>query len=277
MHAMMVTGPVAQCLQDSYGTQSLIGNTVFEPFASIPYGPTVTPSKRKTGDDIRTVNISPSPPPTSTETRKRRRVKSAEIEMKKFGAYAVADANATAMPKPLVDHDPVDVSRRTVYDADGKLLRTRHYGVMEIDDSYGNRSATVSKELPEDLTCVRPCEWSDRPCGLYIEMCKDRISNHLFNWHRISANAKAPCNFQGCTDTSAMNNLGRHIETVHYATSWQCQYCRKLLSRSDAAARHRKTCEFFKHAEQQAAHTGHTIQSARKVLTGYIVPGRDYA
>jgi len=153
---------------------------------------------------------------------------------------------------------------------DGDFLRTRNFGVMEMDDSYGSRAATVSKELPKGLTCIRLCDWTDKPCGLYVEMCKDRISNHILNWHGVSAHAKVPCKFQGCADTSAMNNLGRHIETVHYSTTWQCCYCHQLLSRSDAVARHQKGCQLLGRAKRLAAQEGRkfNLQSAKKVLTG---------
>jgi len=236
------------------------------------------PSKRKASDDNGTVDAGPSSLPAGTEPRKRRRVGNAEVEIGKFGAYAKADANATAMPEPLIDHYAVDTSSRRAYDPDHNVLRTRKYGVMEIDDSYGNRSASVCKELPAHLTCVRACEWSDEPCGLFIEVCKDRISKHLSKWHGVGgdehANVPSGCSFPGCSHTTAINNLGRHIETVHYATSWQCPYCRKPLSRSDAAKRHGITCDRFKRAVRQAAQAGHKIQTARKLVSGYIIPAR---
>jgi hypothetical protein len=270
MQEMMAPSASAPYSHDSYGTQSLSGNTFLEPFTCIPYGTEIVdqhkPSKRKVNDDFQAFDACPSVPPAGTNGRKRRRVTERKIEVKKFGAYAVVNANATAMPKPLVDPSPVDVSGRKIFDSEGKVLRTRNYGVMEIDDSYGNRSATVSRELPAHLTCVRECEWTDHPCGLYIEMSKDRISNHLHNWHGVS---EAACKFQGCTDPATMKQLGRHVETVHYDTSSQCPYCPKVLSRSDAVKRH-----ILSHVKRGEIPAGQEIQKKKKVLTGYIIPAR---
>ena len=275
MHATMFPGVVVPYPQISQESQSLSG---LQPFSSSPHDMVDPPSKRKASDDNGTVDAGPSSLPAGTEPRKRRRVGNAEVEIGKFGAYAKADANATAMPEPLIDHYAVDTSSRRAYDPDHNVLRTRKYGVMEIDDSYGNRSASVCKELPAHLTCVRACEWSDEPCGLFIEVCKDRISKHLSKWHGVGgdehANVPSGCSFPGCSHTTAINNLGRHIETVHYATSWQCPYCRKPLSRSDAAKRHGITCDRFKRAVRQAAQAGHMIQTARKLVSGYIIPAR---
>jgi hypothetical protein len=266
MQGMMVPSAIAPYSHDSYATQSLSGNTFVEPFG-MGIVDQDKPSKRKADDNFQAFDACPSAPPAGTNGRKRRRVTEGTIEVKKFGAYAVVNANATAMPMPLVDPAPVDVSGRKISDSEGKVLRTRNYGVMEIDDSYGNRSATVSKELPAHLTCVRECEWTDHPCGLYIEISKDRISNHLHNWHGVS---EASCKFQGCKDTATMKQLGRHVETVHYCTSSQCPYCPKVLSRSDAVTRHIQ----HSHVARGEIPAGHKIQKTKKVLTGYIIPAR---
>ncbi|KAG0705188.1 hypothetical protein DFH29DRAFT_907974 [Suillus ampliporus] len=149
---------------------------------------------------------------------------------------------------------------------------------MELDDSYGNRSVTITKDLPAGLTCVRLCEWTDQPCGLYVEMNEDRITNHLDNWHGIGARQKVTCKVQGCTDTSAIGHIGRHIATVHYSTTCQCFYCDTLWSRSDAVTRHQKTCTSFKSAKREAARARRKFKrQTKKVLTGYIVPARDAA
>ena len=255
--------------QSSCATQSLSGNVVLPLLDYPPYDVTVdnwhTPSKRKADEGIGAADAGPSPPHVGTSVSKRRRVESTSIssEGNEFGAYAQVDANATVMPKPLSDHHPVDIC-----DVDGAgagRLRTRKYGAMEIDDSYGNRSARISKELPNHLTCVRACQWTDNPCGLYIEVCKDRISDHLLKWHGVPQDVQTPCEFQGC-DGKSLKTMGRHIETVHFGTSWQCSSCHKALSRSDAVTRHRKTCE--------GARAGHSTVTARKVVSGYIIPAR---
>ncbi|OAX38900.1 hypothetical protein K503DRAFT_769991 [Rhizopogon vinicolor AM-OR11-026] len=277
MRVMMDPATVVPSLQDSCGTQSLNGNIVSEPSAFTPCDLEVDdrhmPSKRKADDDIRAVNVGPSPPSVGTKARKRRRMGNGKPEVKNFGAYVTVSANVTAMAEPTDDPHPVDISGR----ADGKNLRTRMYGAMEIDASYGNRSAAVSDELPTDLTCVRACEWTDRPCGLYIEPCKDRISDHLFKWHGVGHDAKIPCKYRGCTATSPMNTLGRHIETVHFNTKWQCRPCLKTWSRNDAMTRHQNPgsedgCPSFKRALEQAKREGYKIRGARKVLSGYIIP-----
>ncbi|KAG0705351.1 hypothetical protein DFH29DRAFT_1077739 [Suillus ampliporus] len=182
------------------------------------------------------------------------------------------------MPTPLVDSDPVDVSARRTCDDEGNVLRTRKYGVMELNDSYSSRSITITKDLPAGLTCVRLCDWADQSCGFYIEISRDRITNHLDNWHGIGAHYKVACKFEGCTDTSEMGNIDCHIETVHYSTSYQCVYCDLLGSRSDAMTRHQKTCTPFESAKLQAARATHrSTRKTRKVFTGYIVPARDAA
>ncbi|KAG1860166.1 hypothetical protein DFJ58DRAFT_630627, partial [Suillus subalutaceus] len=89
---------------------------------------------------------------------------------------------------------------------------------------------------------VRACEWTDEPCGLYMEMSKERVKEHLLHWHGVRADEKTPCKFEGCLDELPMLSLGRHVATVHYATSSKCDYCGYELSRSDSARRHHGVC-----------------------------------
>ncbi|KAG1780582.1 hypothetical protein EV702DRAFT_963819 [Suillus placidus] len=144
---------------------------------------------------------------------------------------------------------------------------------MEIDDHKCGWSATVAKDLPAGLRCVRACEWTDQPCGLYVEMNKKCVADHLLYWHGVHAEpgAKAHCKFKGCPDSVA--SLGRHVTTVHYAMCSKCDYCGEEFSRSDAVARHYKGCESVQSARKSAGDT-FKLQPAKTIIHGYIVPAQ---
>ncbi|KAG1851597.1 hypothetical protein DFJ58DRAFT_628017, partial [Suillus subalutaceus] len=90
---------------------------------------------------------------------------------------------------------------------------------------------------------VRACEWTDQPCGLFVEMNKNRVTHHLLHWHGVKSADTATCKFEGCSTSGAMLSLGRHIEGVHYTTSCECPYCGKQWSRTDSLDRHQRKCE----------------------------------
>ncbi|KAG1775824.1 hypothetical protein EV702DRAFT_1199042 [Suillus placidus] len=74
-------------------------------------------------------------PPT---TSKRRHIDNEKIGEGTFSAYTSANASATVMPVPHFNPKPVDISGRRTHDDNSEVLRTRKYGVMELDDSYSN-------------------------------------------------------------------------------------------------------------------------------------------
>ncbi|KAG2337409.1 hypothetical protein BDR05DRAFT_774507 [Suillus weaverae] len=226
----------------------------------------IAPSpKHKTFGEVEIADASSS----GARKRRHRRVRSTEGM---FGEYALADASATIMVKPLVDHHPVDISSRRTYDAAGEALQTRKYGVMEIDGSNCGRSATVAKDLPAGLTCVRACEWTDQPCGLYVEINKKCVTDHLFYRHGVHPHTKARCKFKGCPES--VESLGRHVTTVHYTASSKCDYCGEEFSRSDAVTRHQRRCKSVQSARESAGDT-FKLQPPKTIIHGYIVPARD--
>ncbi|KAG1889085.1 uncharacterized protein F5891DRAFT_934057, partial [Suillus fuscotomentosus] len=89
---------------------------------------------------------------------------------------------------------------------------------------------------------VRACGWTNQPCGLFVEMDQARIAYHLLHWHGVQPTDTAVCKFEDCSRSEAMLSLGRHIESVHYTTSYECPYCGGRHSRSDSSYRHQATC-----------------------------------
>jgi hypothetical protein len=210
--------------------------------------------------------------------RKRRCLDDSEDEIKegKFGAYTLANASSVVMAMPVHDPKPVDISNRRTHDAFGNPLRTRRFGAMELDDSYSKRSVKIANGLPAEMTVVRACGWGDKPCGLFLEMNKSRVAYHLFLWHGVKLGGKAPCKFEDCS-TSAMVNLGRHIEGVHYTTVLECPCCGKRISRSDSLERHHKTCKPFLvcKASAKKGRRQFNPKDPKKLVYGYIVPARN--
>ncbi|KIK36696.1 hypothetical protein CY34DRAFT_811065 [Suillus luteus UH-Slu-Lm8-n1] len=200
----------------------------------------------------------------------------------KFGPYTRADADATVMIMPTHDPNPVDISSRKILDPSGELLRTRRYGVMELDDSsYVAGNGNAAKNLPPGLTCVRLCEWGDQPCGLFIDMDRYHIEQHMLYWHGFDARsdkkAKIPCQYADCSTASqTLQYLGRHIETVHFDTCCQCPYCMEVWARNDAVRRHlnENKCEGFIALTNQAQIGGYKLHPREliPVFKGYIVP-----
>lgn len=81
---------------------------------------------------------------------------------------------------------------------------------MKLNDSYPKRSVKIANELPADMTCVRACEGTDQPCGLFVEMNKCRVSYHLFYWYGVKSKDMAR------SRPKAILILGRHIEGLLY-------------------------------------------------------------
>ncbi|KAG1795692.1 uncharacterized protein HD556DRAFT_1235368 [Suillus plorans] len=150
---------------------------------------------------------------------------------------------------------------------------------MELDDTYPDASGNVPAHHSPQLTCVRSCDWTDQPCGLFIEVDKIRIEDHLWFWHGIEAKKATPCRFEGCPDAGTMMYLSRHIEGVHFATSYRCPYCKKLSSRTDSLARHQKGCKPLLASRAHAEHEKYVFypQAMIKSVSGYIVPAKDAA
>ncbi|KAG1759590.1 hypothetical protein EDD22DRAFT_955728 [Suillus occidentalis] len=109
-----------------------------------------------------------------------------DIKEGKFGAYRLANASAVVMTMPIHDLKPVDICNCRTHDANGNLLKTRRFGAIELDDSYPKRRVTVGKGLPTGMTCVQACNWGHQPCGLFIEINKVHVMQHLFflAWHQ---------------------------------------------------------------------------------------------
>ncbi|KAG2148180.1 uncharacterized protein EDB93DRAFT_1250248 [Suillus bovinus] len=225
---------------------------------------TARPRKRKT-------HLAPT-------TRKRRRPNMTDdCTPGKFGPYTPADASATIMTKPIHDPKPVDISSRRTHDPNGNPLRTRRFGAMELDDTYPDGSGNVPDRHSPQLICVRSCDWTDQPCGLFIEMDKARIEHHLWFWHGVEAKKPTPCQFKDCPDAGTMMYLSRHIGGVHFDTSYQCPYCKKLWSRTDALVRHQKGCKRLLASRAHAKHGKYefSLQAMIKSVSGYIVPARN--
>ncbi|KAG1720938.1 hypothetical protein EDB19DRAFT_537465 [Suillus lakei] len=203
-------------------TQHPSGDTNLEPVSSAPHNTAAPPKrkapKRKAPKAVKAIG-------GSSSVRKRRRGGSGSQGMS--GKYALADASATVMAEPPTDHLPVCISGRRTHDAEGNALRTRKYGRMKIDDSFCGQSATLAKNLCAGLTCVWACEWTEQPCGLYVEMSKTQVKDHLLHWHGVHDSSIAPCKFEGCSYLSPMKNVSRHITMVHYSVTSACDHCGK--------------------------------------------------
>ncbi|KAG2112589.1 uncharacterized protein F5147DRAFT_683603 [Suillus discolor] len=264
---------------DSDATMYLSDDSNLEPSSSAPIGQTCAKRpKRKTRHTVTYEEDSSSLSPAPT-TRKRRCLDDDEDEVRegKFGFYRLADATAVVMAVPVHDPKLVDISSRRTHDAQGNLLRTRRFGAMELDDSYSKRSVKITNELPAGMTCVRPCEWTDQPCGLFVEMNKVLVADHLLHWHGVESKGTTLCKFEGCSKSKAMLNLGRHIEGIHYTTSYECPYCGKRWSRSDSLDRHQVTCRPLLDSKARAkkGRREFGLQDPKKLVYGYIVPARN--
>ncbi|KAG2036858.1 hypothetical protein BDR03DRAFT_1092181 [Suillus americanus] len=276
---MMDTETLLPSVSDTDATIYLNDDDSLEPSSSAPDGTACTKlPKRKTRHTIKSEDDSSGSSLAQT-TRKRRCLDDDEDEVKegKFGAYRLADASAVVMAMPVHDPKPVDISSRRTHGARGNLLRTRRFGAMELDDSYSKRSAKITNELPAEMTCVRACDWTDQPCGLFVEMNKNRVAHHLLHWHGVKSADTTACKFEGCSKSEAMINLGRHIEGVHYTTSYECPYCGKRWSRSDSLDRHQQKCEPLLDSKARAKKGSRkfNLQDPKKLVYGYIVPARD--
>ncbi|KAG1750715.1 hypothetical protein EDB19DRAFT_1347361 [Suillus lakei] len=272
----MVDNTVIPSTSDFDATMDLSGGTSLEPSPSASDGTACAKTRKRkacveTEDGISSSSLTPI-------SRKRRCLDGEEeIGEGKFGVYKEANADAVIMAPPVHDPEPVDSSARRTHDASGDVLQTRWFGAMELDDCYSHRSATITKELPPNMTCVRSCDWTDQPCGLFVEMNMVRIEHHLLHWHGVKFKAKNPCKFKGCSKPRAMLNLGRHIEGVHYTTSHRCCYCKRRWSRADSLDRHLDKCKPLR-ASKARAKTGRRKFSPlapKKLVYGYIVPAHD--
>ncbi|KAG1842045.1 hypothetical protein DFJ58DRAFT_807215 [Suillus subalutaceus] len=181
------------------------------------------------------------------------------------------------MVMPVHDPKPVDISSRRTHDPHGNPLRTRRFGVMELDDSYPNASDNVTKEPSSELICVRSCDWTDQPCGLFVDMDKIRFEDHLWYWHGIELKKCTPCHFEDCSDVGVRTHLSRHIEGAHFEISYQCPYCKRLLTRTDSLGRHQKGCKPLLASRAHAEHGGYDfcLQELIKLVYGYIVPAKN--
>ncbi|KAG2109060.1 uncharacterized protein F5147DRAFT_799130 [Suillus discolor] len=271
--------PSAPLPQGQYAplqTESSGGSSVEPTSFVLDWTASTKPRKRKTRQTSNLEDgLSSSVPPT---TRKRRRPNVADdYRPGKFGPYMLADASATIMTMPVHDPKPVNISSRRTHDPNGNSLRTRRFGAMELDDTYPDASGNVHDHHWPQLTCVRSCDWTDQPCGLFIEVDKIRIEDHLWFWHGVEAKKPTPCQFEGCPDAGPMMYLSRHIEGVHFATSYRCAYCKKLSSRTDSLARHQKGCKQLLASRAHAEHWKYefSLQAMIKSISGYIVPAKN--
>ncbi|KAG1886969.1 hypothetical protein F4604DRAFT_1490995, partial [Suillus subluteus] len=85
------------------------------------------------------------------------------------------------------------------------------------------------------------CDWTDQPCGLFVEVDKIRIEDHLWCWHGVKK--RTLCQFKDCSDVEVMIYLSRHIKSIHFEVDYQCPYCKRMLSRADSMGRHQKVCK----------------------------------
>ncbi|KAG1866871.1 hypothetical protein F4604DRAFT_1682698 [Suillus subluteus] len=92
---------------------------------------------------------------------------------RKGEVWSVHASGCQSIAMAMLIHDPklVDISGRRTHDA-YDVLRTRRFGVMEIDDSYLDTSVQMTKDLSVGLTCVRSCDWTNHPCELFEEMSR---------------------------------------------------------------------------------------------------------
>lgn len=265
---------------DSDATTYLNDGSSLEPFSFAPVETACPKCKTRLTVIFEDVSSSSSSSSSLAPTMRKRRClddDKDEIREGKFGVYRLADASAVVMAEPAHDPKPVDVSRRRTHDAHSNLLRTRRFGAMELDDSYSKRSVKVTNELPAEMTCVRACDWTDQPCGLFVEMNPSRIRHHLLHWHGIKFTGTALCKFEDCSKSEAMINLGRHIESVHYATSYECPYCGKRWSRADSLDRHQGQCKPLLASKDRATKGSRkfNLRGPKKLVYGYIIPARN--
>ncbi|KAG1748985.1 uncharacterized protein EDB91DRAFT_1079099 [Suillus paluster] len=108
--------------------------------------------------------------------------------MPKFRKDTLDPSYDSGEVEPLFDSDSIDTNSHRTCDVQGNVPHMQKYGMMEVDDSYSTWSVAVAKDLPAGLTCAWLCDWTDQPCGLYIKMTKDHITNHLDNWHAPPVN-----------------------------------------------------------------------------------------
>ncbi|KAG2738630.1 hypothetical protein P692DRAFT_20882448 [Suillus brevipes Sb2] len=156
--------------------------------------------------------------------QKRRRLNNEHSDIPwKFGPYTPSGPSATVMPMPVHDLQPVDISNRGIHDHDDNALKMRKYGVMELEDP------DVTEQHPSGLICVRPCDWADQPCDLFVEVDPICIEEHMLHWHGVTMKERAACRFEDCFEPP-MQYLSRHIESVHFDTHYKCPYCHELSS-----------------------------------------------
>ncbi|KAG1842025.1 hypothetical protein DFJ58DRAFT_844817 [Suillus subalutaceus] len=148
------TFPQGQVEDAPLQTVSSAGSSVKPSSSALDETASAKPRKRKSRETFIFVDCSSSSyvPPT-THKRRRQNGKDHGISQGKFGPYTLADASATIMVMPVHDPKPVDISSRRTHDPHGNPLRTRRFGVMELDDSYPSMSDNVTTEPSSELIC----------------------------------------------------------------------------------------------------------------------------
>ncbi|KAG1906404.1 uncharacterized protein F5891DRAFT_1002184 [Suillus fuscotomentosus] len=161
----------------------------------------------------------------------------------KFGPYTLADTSAMIMTMPVHDPKPVDITRR--------------FRVMEQDNTYPDASGNVSDYHSPQLTCVRSCDWTDQPCGLFIEV--DKICIEDWFWHGVETKrtTPSPCQFEGCSDAGTIMFLSHHIEGVHFAAT-------------DSLTRHQKGCKPLLASRAHAEHSSVFKRSSQFLDTSFL-------
>ncbi|KAG2148174.1 uncharacterized protein EDB93DRAFT_1328312 [Suillus bovinus] len=258
-------------------TESNVASSMEPSSSALNKTASARPRKRKARQTFECEDGASSSIAPTSRKRKRRNITD-DCKSGNFGPYMSADASATVMVMPVHDPMPVDISSRRTHDPDGNPLQTSRFGVMEVDNHCADGSDKVTKDLSPELTCVRSCDWTDQPCGLFVEVNKTRIEEHLWFWHGVKVkNSKSACQFGDCSDTQEIKNLGRHIEGVHFNMSYQCPYCNKPASRTDVVTRHQKECKvlFDKRAHAEREQYEFCPQPITKMVSGYIVPAKN--
>lgn len=110
----------------------------------------------------------------------------------------------------------------------------------------GERDWAVYDAVPStpDIATY-PCMWSSHghQCGHHIEGEKNRIAQHLRDFHNFVCDEKQmTCLWDQCDTLLQRRNVARHIVTYHLGVKVLCKHCGIPLSRQDAKRKHQKSC-----------------------------------
>ncbi|EGO00635.1 hypothetical protein SERLA73DRAFT_178495 [Serpula lacrymans var. lacrymans S7.3] len=99
---------------------------------------------------------------------------------------------------------------------------------------------------------IRPCEWEDKPCGMWVGATQARVKAHFEVHHGVVSSIKPnadeqrqKCRWKGCECGKPMlsRNLVRHIINVaHFGMKYKCSKCPTEVVRLDDFMEHKMRC-----------------------------------